>query len=156
MKNLALLFALLLLLLSLPAQGQAPLRAHLLEILARANTIECTLRQGSTTRWLGQGEIDVLTAEFGENGFFIISNLNYRNRTADIHWPEFSHEATLIPGESGVSLIYTPDQGSLFVTTIFADITSQNPTHFKVTHSRHLFVRERAMPSQYSGDCLVN
>jgi cell division protein FtsW (lipid II flippase) len=153
MKNVWLLSALLL---SLQAQGQAPLRAQLLNILARASTIECTLGQGSATRWLRKGEIDVQPVEFGENGFFIISNINYQNRTADIHWPEFSHEATLIPGESGVSLIYSPDQGSLFVTTIFADITSQNPTHFKVTHSRHLFVRERAMPSQYSGHCLVN
>lgn len=126
-----------------------------LKLLKSANNIECHLSHGSTTSWSEQEQPTTEIAEFGDSGFFIVSSLDHANKTAYLHWQDFSHPVNLLPTRSGISFIYTPDQGSLFLTTIFAD-TIGSSARFKMTHSRHIYLKGRALPSQYSGYCVVN
>ena len=122
------------------------------KILTSAKSLKCFLSVGTFCRWKdghAKAEIAKETMEL------IFDSIDVSKGKARMIGNQGATDVFVSATPSGITFIEQTGQGNINFTTVFFEKVDEYSNEFKVVHSRHIWLLNGALPSQYYGNCRV-
>lgn len=129
-----------------------------LDLLLKAKTIRCKIKEGSTTTFNGKETSfeKGLFSKTPEDNIVTYTNLNLKEGVALVVGNAGSDELAIRMGESGLNFIGFTGSGAMVTATVFSNRESSGGYFYVMSrHTQLSFGETTSMPSQWIGTCKV-